>query len=379
MSSKKKSCNIFISHSSENKEIAEHLCSFLGNLGIKSDTIFCSSLIGQGVDNGEKLNNAIAKAIKTSSLLLYLISHDFLASSYCMEELGVGWYLDIRGKADCYYLVLPDIELSELKGFVNSKIDKFSFIDQDHRDDLGLFAENICKRLGIKMPRHSKVLNAENIFFSAVNSYIDDLKARIKRIEHEESEKKNEITKLHNTINDKGDTIKKLESKINQLNEERIEKENKDNKAKLADELNTIKRRFYYLGFGNGISEAAFKMFSKDFWFNMLNRYLELEKELEYECYDENMEMLAATIYSANGDYQKAYDHLVLYFKHTDSGIYPSILENITIASDNEMIELAEILQEKMKIEPEGIVKDSYKDMLTFINQRNTNKEASHA
>ena len=37
---------IFISHSSENKEIAEQICSFLSNLGINGNHIFCSSIVG---------------------------------------------------------------------------------------------------------------------------------------------------------------------------------------------------------------------------------------------------------------------------------------------------------------------------------------------
>ena len=106
--------NIFISHSSVNKEIAEHLSAYLIRVGVKEKNIFCSSIMGQGVGNGEKLNAAIGKAIRKSKLIIYLLSHDFINSSYCMEELGVGWYLAQYHKAMCFYLVLPDISLSEL-------------------------------------------------------------------------------------------------------------------------------------------------------------------------------------------------------------------------------------------------------------------------
>ena len=164
--------NIFISHSSANKEIAEQLCSFMVRLGIKEERMFCSSIIGQGVNNGEKLNDAIGKAIGRSKLLVYILSRDFLESSYCMEELGVGWYLAQQKKVSCFYLIVPDIDLSDLKGFVNSKIDKFSFIDENHKGDLGLFAENICKVLKIKLPKHSVLVNIESTFFSATKSLI---------------------------------------------------------------------------------------------------------------------------------------------------------------------------------------------------------------
>ena len=147
--------NIFISHSSENKEIAEQLCAFITRLGIRENRIFCSSIIGQGVNNGEKLNDAITKSIHCSKVIVYVISRDFLLSSYCMEELGIGWYLSQLKKASCFYLILPDIDLSDLKGFVNSKVDKFSFLDEEHSGNLGLFAENLCENLKIKLPKHS--------------------------------------------------------------------------------------------------------------------------------------------------------------------------------------------------------------------------------
>lgn len=163
--------NVFISHSSQNKEIAEQLCAFLTRIGIDERKIFCSSIIGQGVGNGEKLNDVICKAIKKSKLLIYLLSNDFLNSSYCMEELGIGWYLASFKRATCFYLVLPDIDLSELKGFINSKINKFAFVDLEHKEDMGLFAIDVAKKLRIKTPAHQIVLNASKTFLALQRRY----------------------------------------------------------------------------------------------------------------------------------------------------------------------------------------------------------------
>ena len=117
--------NIFISHSSENKEIALQFSAFLAGLGFPRENIFCSSIIGQGIQGNEELNKKISESIKKSKAIIFLISDDFLKSSYCMEELGVGWYLSQNKKANCFYFVLPDIKLDEVKGFVNSKIKSF--------------------------------------------------------------------------------------------------------------------------------------------------------------------------------------------------------------------------------------------------------------
>ena len=142
--------NVFISHSSANKEIAEHLSAYLIRIGVNEKNIFCSSIIGQGVANGEKLNDAIGKAIRKSKLIVFLLSRDFLDSSYCMEELGAGWYLNQHQGAICFYLVLPDMELSDLSGFVNSKVDKFSFIDPEQKEELECFGLEASKNLGLK-------------------------------------------------------------------------------------------------------------------------------------------------------------------------------------------------------------------------------------
>ena len=108
-----------------------------------------------------------------------------------MEELGVGWYLEQNKKVICYYLVLPDIELSELQGFVNSKIDKFSFINQS---DLGLFAENISKRFFIWKSSFSQVSNSISTFLSAVMQKLSEL------VENREREKYLIQEKLENAI-----------------------------------------------------------------------------------------------------------------------------------------------------------------------------------
>ena len=165
--------NVFISHSSNNREIAEQICAFLVRLGIDEDKVFCSSVIGQGINNGEKLNEAIATAIRKSKLIIFLLSYDFINSSYCVEELGVGWYLEHTNKAKCFYFVMPDIELSDLHGFVNSRIHKFSFLSREHQEDLSLFAENIYVMTNILIFQR-KIWNLARLFLTSLTSIFPD-------------------------------------------------------------------------------------------------------------------------------------------------------------------------------------------------------------
>lgn len=353
--------NVFVSHSSENKEIAEHLCAFMMRLGIKEERIFCSSIVGQGVNNGEKLNDAIAKAINDSKMLVYIISRDFLESSYCMEELGAGWILSQQKKASCFYLIIPDINLSELKGFVNSKVDKFSFIDEEHKDELGLFAENICGKLKIKLPKHSVLTNAEKTFFSATKVLIASALERGENVKKEKERKAKQIGSLQEEIQRLKEEIKSYTNRIQLNNEER-------EKDLLRNELKTIRERFMYLGFDHGITPKIFHSIYKQFWFDMVNRYLELKEE--FGDNDDCMDMLLATIYSANGDLDDAYEQLKLYVQHEESQIYPSFFRNVEIESSNDMSEIIEILQERIQHEPKGVVQDSYKETHKYLLDR---------
>lgn len=354
--------NIFISHSSENKEIAEQLCAFITRLGVRENRIFCSSIIGQGVNNGEKLNDAIAKSIHRSKVIVYVISRDFLSSSYCMEELGIGWYLSQHKKISCFYLILPDIDLSDLKGFVNSKVDKFSFLDEEHSGDLGLFAENLCEILKITLPKHSILVNAENTFVSATKVFISSIIEKKEMIQQEKEKKEKETEELRNRIQRLNESIEILKGRLKTSYDER-------NNELLKKELETISERFAYLGYGGGITPQIFQSIYKEFWLSMINRYLELKEKFDVES-DDGMDMLLATIYSANGDLDEAYEQLKLYVQHENSQVYPDFFENVEIKSTNDMSEIIEILQEKIKHEPKGVVQDSYKETVDYLLER---------
>lgn len=355
--------SVFISHSSKNKEIAEQLCVFLTRLGVNENRVFCSSIIGQGINNGEKLNEAIAMALQKSKLLIYLLSHDFISSSYCMEELGVGWHLQQINNATCFYFVLPDIELSDLHGFVNSKIDKFSFLGREHQGDLGLFAENICSELHLKELRHSTQSNLENSFLSAIQSELDKLiDQKRERIEAEE-ERNSQIDNLRQEISERDQRIETQRSIIED-NSKRNEKE------KLRNELMLIERRFVYLGWSGGIRKDIYNALSKGFWFDMVNRYIELQELLEIGASNSDMEMLLCTIYAADNQMGKAYAHLKKHVELSDSSIYMIHFENFLPFYSGSMQEIIEILENKTKKEKDGIVRDSYVETTEELRKR---------
>ncbi len=353
--------NIFISHSSQNREIAEQLCAFLTRFGIDEEKIFCSSIIGQGVGNGEKLNDAICKAINKSKLLIYLLSNDFLNSSYCMEELGIGWYLAHQKRATCFYLVLPDIDLSELRGFINSKINKFSFVDLEHKEDLGFLAIDVAKKMGLKTPAHQIVLNASKTFFSASEAMLIKTKERRDNLKKNKEYKKKEVQDLKHKLKEKVEIINDLKQQCSSLV---VEQE----RQLLYEEYRTIIQCYRILGLAEGMSKKEYQAIHKSFWFTMVNKFEELEKEFGVQ--DCNMQMLLANIYSANGYLDKAYERLKFYFELCDSNIYPSYLTNVVLDTRNDAQDLIDILKKKLTVKPLGIVYDSYKETLDYLERR---------
>lgn len=344
---------VFISHSTANKNIAEQLSSHIEKLGINSNSIFCSSIIGQGVNGDEKLNEKIFHSLAKAKILVYLLSYDFLNSSYCMEELGVGWFLSQKRKAHCFYLVLPDVELTDLHGFVNSKIDKFLFLDEAHKDDMSIFSEGVCRVMRKRLPAHSKLSNYEHTFFSATRSSYDKIKEKKDERIAKQIKSANAIALLEQQLKNKENEIERLSNKIKENNE-------RSKREQLEYELEIISNRFCYLGFHAGVSKKTYNALSKNFWFDMINRVREIEQQLGKEIDDVYLLLLMATVYSANGDMDNAYKNIKKYVRHSTSVLSVYTLENFLPYYSGSMQDVIDILGEKIEKTPEGICQDSY-------------------
>lgn len=349
--------NIFISHSSNNKNIAEQLCAYLTRLGIGDDRIFCSSILGQGVSNGEKLNEAIGKAIKKSGLIIFLISRDFMKSNYCLEELGIGWYLSQHTNTSCFYLILPDIKSSELNGFVNSKIDKFTFVDSNCKDQFCTFIVDVISTLHLKNPKHQTIMNANNIFFSSIKQYLNELIINQDNAKKEEQIQYNEIENLKKIINKQEQIIKSTYNNI-------VDKENQI-------KYDTLISLFHILGITDGLNKKQIETLSKGFWFNMLNNYIELEKS--FGSKNASMQILLANLYSYQGCLDEAYQRLLKYIELNDSNIYPNYFDNVVFEKNNTADEAIELLKKKLETVPLGVVYDSYKKTIAFLENRKNN------
>lgn len=115
---------IFISHRSTDKEIADMLVDFFSAIGIPRNTIFCSSLPGNDIN--EKISGEVKSALKNSVVNIAILSRDYYQSTYCLNEAGVFWYED----KPVIPIALPEINSDNMYGFLNNEY-KLRHLDID--------------------------------------------------------------------------------------------------------------------------------------------------------------------------------------------------------------------------------------------------------
>lgn len=111
---------LFISHSSANEDIAESLVQLLRTLGFNNRNLFCSSVPGYDIKEGEDIYDTLASKFQEYDIyVIFLLSSDYYQSAACLNEMGATWVL----KANYSTIVCPGFSIPEIKGAVNpSKI-----------------------------------------------------------------------------------------------------------------------------------------------------------------------------------------------------------------------------------------------------------------
>lgn len=89
---------LFISHSHEDKYLADALIEFITNgVGVDPSIVFCSSSPGRGVPLGFNFNEYISNELKNEEVhVIALITNNYFNSKYCLYELGASWGLTRR-------------------------------------------------------------------------------------------------------------------------------------------------------------------------------------------------------------------------------------------------------------------------------------------
>jgi len=103
---------VFISHAAANRELADALVDMLETgIGITDTDVFCSSLEGMGIPSGVNFVDFVRGQISSPRAVVLLLSQDYLASQFCLCELGASWALTHR----IIPLLVPPLAYGDVK------------------------------------------------------------------------------------------------------------------------------------------------------------------------------------------------------------------------------------------------------------------------
>lgn len=140
---------IFISHRTTDSGIADMIKDFLVNTGIPNDKIFCSSLPGNDV--GERIAPEVKAHLQKSAINILLLSRDYYASAYCLNEAGIAWYLE---DALAIPFGLPEIDHTNMYGFLNAD---YKLRRVDNEDDIAYLYDEAQQHLSTNSVSHSTI------------------------------------------------------------------------------------------------------------------------------------------------------------------------------------------------------------------------------
>lgn len=107
---------LFISHSSANENVATNLVQLLRTIGFNNKNLFCSSVLGYDIKEGEDIYDTLASKFQDYNIfVIFLLSSEYYQSAACLNEMGATWVL----KANYSTIVCPGFSIPEIKGAIN--------------------------------------------------------------------------------------------------------------------------------------------------------------------------------------------------------------------------------------------------------------------
>lgn len=91
---------IFISHSSEDKDVMDKFVEQILRLGCGLDIkdIVCTSIESTGIRTGQDIRDYLQKQIIGADYVFFMVSENYVNSSICLNEMGASWVLNKKVK-----------------------------------------------------------------------------------------------------------------------------------------------------------------------------------------------------------------------------------------------------------------------------------------
>ena len=200
--------SIFISHASADKSLVECFVDVvLGNAcEVKAADIFCTSLEGMKIPVGTpSFIDFIRKQIQQPKLVILIISPNYLASQFCLCEMGACWGMELP----VFPIVVPPLKPSEVKATLavtlSASIQELSTL------------EELCDRVGQDVTGHS-VSRARST--AKLKTFLTKLEPLLKSLPESSTVPRSELITTQAQIADATEQLAQQEAEIDKLTDQ---------------------------------------------------------------------------------------------------------------------------------------------------------------
>jgi len=198
------SMDIFVSHSSKDKDIASALIRLIEKaLKLSATQIRCTSVDGYRLPGGAKIDETITKEIHESRIFIALLTTQSMQSTYVLFEMGARWA--IGG-----YLV-PIICQPDGQSLVKGPLQSLNVLDGTREPELHQLINDICKFLAVSSEPTASYLAELKAFAAICADNISAKETRSIETEQVKEEKKDDFSELK-ILSDKAKMILKKTS-----------------------------------------------------------------------------------------------------------------------------------------------------------------------
>lgn len=157
--------NVFISHASTDSEIAAKFVRLLEeSFNVKDGEIRCTSTDGYQLPISSHFADTLRVELKTSKVIIGLISANALQSQWVMFELGLAWGLQNAPVLPVLLGLKPDDLPGPLKQYIAAQPMEIN--------DVGRFLDQIYELTGWERRTHTRLMNASWGFKDEIKAYI---------------------------------------------------------------------------------------------------------------------------------------------------------------------------------------------------------------
>ncbi|WP_164002388.1 toll/interleukin-1 receptor domain-containing protein [Pyxidicoccus caerfyrddinensis] len=107
---------IFVSHASPDVALVDALRDLMVvGMGVPQERIFCTSLEGTGIPEGQSFVPFIKSKLQTPALVLMVVTPSYYESAFCLCELGAAWAM----AHNSFPLMIPPVDSDNLKAVLH--------------------------------------------------------------------------------------------------------------------------------------------------------------------------------------------------------------------------------------------------------------------